>query len=163
MADASPNALGLGLGPAARKKIWEKARARADEILKEKGAKFRLPANPPTGKTLRGYVDNYVWNNSVNALSSGAGDPRVRAGVLRLLSTISGVTVAHSTTSGQPTLTLTAGPEVFDGSGEQVLTVSAKTGMPVKSVFPAEGNLALDVQTFQVSRVTLAGIEAGRF
>ena len=163
MADASPNALGLGLGPAARKKIWEKARARANEILKEKEAKFRLPANPPTGKTLRGYVDNYVWNNSVNALSSGAGDPRVRAGVLRLLSTISGVTVAHSTTSGQPTLTLTAGPEVFDGSGEQVLTVNAKTGMPVKSVFPAEGNVPLDVQTFQVSRVSLAGIEAGRF
>jgi hypothetical protein len=163
MANASPNALGLGLSPAARKKIWEKARAGANEILKEKGAKYRLPANPPTGKTLRGYVDNYVWNNSVNALSSGAGDPRVRAGVLRLLSTISGVTVAHSVTGGQPTLTLTAGPAVFGGSGEQVLTVNAKTGMPVKSVFPAEGNVPLDVQTFQVSRVTLAGIETGRF
>jgi hypothetical protein len=163
MADASPNDLGLGLSPAARKKIWDKARAAADQILKEKGAKFRLSPNPPAGKALRGYVDNYVWNNSVNALSSGAGDPRVRAGVLRLLSTISGVTVAHSTTGGQPTLTLTAGPEVFGGSGEQVLTINASTGMPVKSVFPAEGNVPSDVQTFQVYRVTLAGIEAGRF
>jgi hypothetical protein len=163
MADASPNDLGLGLSPAARKKIWEKGRAQADQILKEKGAKFRLPPNPPTGKALQGYVDNYVWNNSVDALSSGAGDPRVRAGVLRLLSTISGVTVTHSTTGGQSTLTLTAGPEVFGGSGEQVLTINANTGMPVKSVFPAEGNVPSDVQTFQVYRVTLAGIEAGRF
>jgi hypothetical protein len=47
MADASPNALGLGLGPAARQKIWDKARTQADEILKEKQAKFRLPPNPP--------------------------------------------------------------------------------------------------------------------
>ena len=97
MADASPNDLGLGLSPAARKKIWDKARAAADQILKEKGAKFRLPPNPPAGKALRGYVDNYAWNNSV------------------------------------------------------------------KSLFPAEGNVPSDVQTFQVYRVTLAGIEAGRF
>ena len=159
MINASPNDLGLGLPPAARKKIWDKARAQANEILREKGAKVRLPANPPTGKALQGYEDNYLWNNSVNALSSGAGDPKVRAGVLRLLSTISAVTVTKSAT----VLTLTAGPEVFAGSGEQVLTVSATTGMPVKSVFPAEGNVPSDVQTFQVDRVTMAGIEAGKF
>src|ERR1700751_4723838 len=59
-------------------------------------------------------------------------EARGRAGVLRLLSTISAVTVNRSTTGGQSTLTLTAGPEVFGGSGEQVLTISASTGMPVK-------------------------------
>ena len=164
MADASPNDLGLGLSLAARKKIWEKARAAADEILKEKGTRYKLPPNPPTGKTLQGYVDNYVWNNSVDALSAGAGNPQVRAGVLRLLSTISGVTVAHSTTHGQPALTLTAGPEVFGGTGKQVLTINARTGMPVSSWMGDLGpRVPSSVDTYQVSRVTLAGIEAGKF
>jgi hypothetical protein len=35
--------------------------------------------------------------------------------------------------------------------------------MPIKAVMPADGNLPSSVQTFQVSRVTLAGVEAGRF
>ena len=117
MVNASPNYLGLGLGPAARKKIWAQAKAKSAEIFKEKGIKF--PPNPPTGKALREEADNYVWNNSVDALSAGGGDPQVRAGVLRLLSTISGVTVAKSTAGGQPALTLTAGPEVFGGARQR--------------------------------------------
>jgi hypothetical protein len=161
MVNASPNYLGLGLGPAARKKIWAQAKAKEAEIYKEKGIAF--PADPPTGRTLQEEADNYVWNNSVDALSAGAGDPRVREGVLRLLSTISGVTVANSAAGGQRALTLTAGPEVFGGAGSEVLTVNARTGMPVKAVMPAAGNVPSSVQTFQVSRVTLGGIEAGRF
>jgi hypothetical protein len=161
MVNASPNYLGLGLGPAARKKLWAQARAKSAEIYKEKGIEF--PANPPTGKALQEDADNYLWNNGVDALSAGGGDPQVREGVLRLLSTISAVTVANSTASGQPALTLTAGPEVFGGAGSEVLTVNARTGMPIKAVMPAEGNVPSSVQTFQVSRVTLAGIEAGRF
>jgi hypothetical protein len=35
--------------------------------------------------------------------------------------------------------------------------------MPIKAEMPAEGNVPSSVQTFQVSRVTLAGIKAGRF
>jgi hypothetical protein len=112
---------------------------------------------------LREEADNYVWNNSVDALSAGGGDPQVRAGVLRLLATISGVTVAKSAAGGQPALTLTAGAEVFGGGASEVLTINASTGMPIKAVMPADGNLPSSVQTFQVSRVTLAGVEAGRF
>ena len=161
MVNASPNYLGLGLGPAARKKLWAQAKAKSAEIYKEKGIEF--PANPPTGKARQEQADNYLWNNSVDALSAGGGDPRVREGVLRLLSTISAVTVANSTAGGQPALTLTAGPEVFGGAASEVLTINARTGMPIKAVVPAEGNLPSSVQTFQVSRVTLAGIKAGRF
>jgi len=162
MVNASPNYLGLGLSPAARKKIWEKAKAADGEIYKEKGIKF--PPNPPVGKTLQEEADNYVWNNSVDALSAGAGSPQVRAGVLRLLSTISGVTVAHSTTGGQPALTLTAGPEVFGGTGKQVLTINARTGMPISSWVGDLGpQVPSSVDTYQVSRVTLADIEAGKF
>jgi hypothetical protein len=161
MVNASPNSLGLGLSPAARKVIWAKAMAKDAEIFKEKGIKE--PKNPPAGKRLQELTGNYLWNNSVDALSAGAGSPQVRAGVLRLLSTIPEVTVQHSTTGGQPTLTLTAGSALFGGGAPQVLTVSATTGMPIKSVFAAQGNVPSSVSTFQVSRVTLAGVEAGRF
>jgi hypothetical protein len=161
MVNASPNYLGLGLSPAARQRIWAQARAKSTEIYKEKGIKF--PAHPPTGKALHELADNYLWNNSVDALSAGGGDPQVREGVLRLLSTISAVTVANSAAGGQSALTLTAGPEVFGGSSSEVLTINARTGMPIKAEMPAEGNVPSSVQIFQVSRVTLAGIEAGRF
>ena len=163
MANATPNDLGLGLSPAARQKIWDKGRAQANEILKEKGAKRRIPAHPPTGKALQQAEDGDVWNNAVDALSSGAGNPQVREGVLRLLSTISSVTVTNSHTAGQATLTLTAGPEVFGGGASEILTINATTGMPIKAVFPAFQNVPASVQTFKVSRVTLAQVESGTF
>ena len=54
-------------------------------------------------------IDNYVWENCEDALVAGSGNPRVRAGVLRLVSALPGITVTHGTVAGQPTLTLTAG------------------------------------------------------
>jgi hypothetical protein len=161
MINASPNWLGLGLSRAAQKKLAEKVMANLRVLYKEKHVKGSPP--PITATTRRDDGYNYLWNNSVDALSAGAGSPQVRAGVLRLLSTIPAVTVTNSTTDGQPTLTLTAGPAVFVGSGEQVLTVNARTGMPVKSVFPAQGKLPSSVDTFRVYRVTMANIRAGRF
>jgi len=161
MINASPNWLGLGLSPAARKKLWAKAMAGERAIYKEKHVKGSPP--PFTAQRAREGADNYLWNNSVDALSAGAGNPQVRAGVLRLLSTISAVTVTPSTTAGQPTLTLTAGPEAFGGSGEQILTINARTGMPIKSVVPANGSLPRSVDTFRVYRVTMANIRVGRF
>jgi hypothetical protein len=169
MTIATGNTLGLGLSPAARQKLWDEGRAQAEQILKEKGAKIKLPANPPTGKALQEDVDNMVWINSVAALTEGGGDPQVRVGVLRLLSTISGVTVADSTTDGQPTLTLTAGPEVFGGAGENVVVINARTGMPISSWsgdLPPSLNgtpTPSSMTTYQISRVTLADIEAGKF
>jgi hypothetical protein len=169
MANVTPNDLGLGLSPAARKKIWEKARAQADQILKEKGANFTLPVNPPTGKALQSDVDNLVWMNSVDALTEGGGAAQVREGVLRLLATISGLTVVKSTTGGQQTLTLTAGPEVFGGAGKNVVVINAKTGLPISSWMgdlppSAHGQLTpSSMTTYKVSRVTVANIESGKF
>lgn len=164
MVNASPNNdLGLGQSPAVRQKLWDKGRAQTNEIFKEKGVKRQIPLHPPTGKALQSLVDNIVWNNSVDALSAGAGNPQVREGVLRLLSTISGVTVAKSHTAGQATLTLTAGPEVFGGSGSEILTINAKTGMPIKAVMPGHQNVPQSVQTFQVLRVTLAQVQSGKY
>ncbi|MEK8106429.1 hypothetical protein NKG94_16625 [Micromonospora sp. M12] len=47
------------------------------------------------------------------ALSAGDGNTQVRAGVLRLLSTISAVSVKNSTTHGKATLTITAAPRCW--------------------------------------------------
>lgn len=161
MIDITPNYLGLGLSPAAQQKEWAKGLAAEREIYKEKGVK-RAP-KPYTAKSVQEEADNYLWTHAVDALTAGGGNPQVRAGVLRLISTISGVTVASSTTGGQPTLTLTAGPEVFGGVGSQVLTIAAKTGMPLKSVADAGPGVPTSVETYQVSRVTLAAIKAGKF
>ena len=116
----------------------------------------------PTGRVLQDDISNSLWTASTIGLSWGGGNPEIREGVLRLLSTIPQVTVKDSTTDGQPTLTITAGPALFLGSGDQVLTVNARTGMPVSSV-ESGGGLATAVETDQVSRVTLADIKAGKF
>ncbi|MFY1691951.1 hypothetical protein [Plantactinospora sp. WMMB782] len=133
----------------------EKARA---EAFRQKGV-----PNPPslTDKDRERIADNHLWVNSVDVLSAGGGDPEIRAGVLRLISTIPQVTVVDSTTGGQPTLTVTAG--VWTDDTEQVLTLNAQNGVPISSVLedPAAGSSI--VQTFQVSRVTVADIRAGRF
>jgi hypothetical protein len=161
MINVSRNYLGLGLGPAAQHKVWEQGLAAERAIYREKGIR-RQPALP-TPKTLQEQADNLLWTNSVAALSEGGGSPQVRAGVLRLISTISGVAVASSVTGGQPTLTLTAGPEVFGGQGRQVLTISARTGMPISSSVGDLGPATPpSLETYKVSRATLAGIESGK-
>ncbi|MGH3278696.1 MAG: hypothetical protein ACRDNW_06110 [Trebonia sp.] len=159
MINLTQNYLGLGMSPAAQQKEWARGMAAEREVFKEKGVKAQ--PKPWTSKSVQGEADNFLWTNSVEALDEGEGNPQVREGVLRLISTISGVTVGNSTTDGQPTLTLTAGPEVFGGAGSEVLTVDAKTGMPVKDVNTTPG-VPTSVQTYQNSRVTLADIEAGK-
>ena len=161
MINVSRNYLGLGLSPAAQHQAWEQGLAAERAIYREKGIK-RQPALP-TPKTIQEQADNLLWTNSVSALSEGGGSPQVRAGVLRLISTISGVAVAGSVTGGQRTLTLTAGPEVFGGQGRQVLTISASTGLPVSSRVGGLGPATPpSLETYKVSRTTLAGIESGK-
>jgi len=146
---------------AERKAIWAKTAAAREQLEKEKGMKTPIPM--PTGQLLQQDIDNTLWTASTIVLSWGAGDPQIRVGVLRLLSTLPEVTVVDSTTDKQPTLTITAGPALFGaGSGDQVLTVNARTGIPVSSV-ESGGGLPTAVETDQVSRVTVAGIAAGKF
>jgi len=168
MVNALPNPFALGLGPAGRKALQKKLAAQYAANLRNpiyvKAFGKRKFVGIPTGKALQSGIDNYLWNNSVDALTQAGGNPQIRAGVLRLLSTVSAVTVGNSTTDGKPTLILTAGPEVFGGApSDQVLTIDAKTGIPIKSVGGIPGQAPSSVVTYQVSRVTVADIEAGKF
>ena len=119
-------------------------------------------------------IDNYVWENSEDALVAGAGNPQVRAGVLRLVSVLPGITVTHGTVDGQPTLTLTAGaaelgdvgidkanPEVETGPAyQEAITINADTGIPLEIVGGPAGQVDVKV-AYVVTRVNLADIAAG--
>jgi hypothetical protein len=142
-----------GLSPAAQKKVWDKEQAAAQVLIKEKGGTAK--PQPYSAQAVKQHFDNYVWTYSVEALSAGDGNQLVRQGVLRLLSTIPGVSVARSTTNEKATLTITAGPEVFKGNGSEVLTIDAKTGMLVKDVSTTPG-VPTAYTTYRSSRVTTA-------
>jgi hypothetical protein len=109
-------------------------------------------------------IDNYVWEGSEDALVVGSGNPQVRAGVLRLVSMLPGVSVTHSTVDGQPALTLTASSAEF-GSGmsyQEAITINANTGIPLKMDGGTPGTVDTTV-TWVVTRVNLADIAAGKF
>lgn len=123
-------------------------------------------------------IDNYVWEGSEDALVAGSGNPQVRAGVLRLVSALPGITVTRGTADGQPTLTLTAGAaemgyEVI-GKGDkahpkgkmgpadhEAITINATTGIPLRIAGGPTGKMTTDV-TYVVTRVRLADITAGK-
>jgi hypothetical protein len=121
-------------------------------------------------------IDDYVWENCQDALIAGSGNPQVRAGVLRLVSALPGITVTHGTADGQPTLTLTAGaaelgfmdteqanPKAAPGSPyQEAITINADTGIPLKFVGGPPGKVAATV-TYVVTRVNLADIAVGKF
>ena len=121
-------------------------------------------------------IDNYVWENSEDALVVGSGNPQVRAGVLRLVSALPGITVTHGTVDGQPTLTLTAGaaelgftgtdkanPKAASGPAyQEAITINAHTGIPLGFVGGPAGQPTATV-TYVVTRVSLADIAAGKF
>jgi hypothetical protein len=143
----------FGLSPAAQRTVWDKEQAAAQQIIKEKGGKQK--PRPYSPQAVQQSLNGTLWAFSAEALTDGDGNPQVREGVLRLLSTIPGVSVAQSTTNGEATLTITAGPEVFNGDGSEVLTVDAKTGMLVKDVSNTVG-IPVAYTTYQSSRVTAA-------
>jgi hypothetical protein len=120
-------------------------------------------------------IDNYVWENCEDALVAGSGNPQVRAGVLRLVSVLPGITVTDGTVDGQHTLTLTAGAaELGDvGTGkadpkaetgpayQEAITINADTGVPLKFVGGPADKAAVTV-SYVVTRVNLADIAAGK-
>jgi hypothetical protein len=145
----------VGLDPAEQKAEWDKQQAAAQVIIKQKGGNAK--PKPYSPQAVQQHLDNALWTYSTEALSAGDGNTQVRAGVLRLLSTISAVDVKKSATDGKATLTITAGPEVFGGEGGQVLTVDAETGMLVKSVSTIPG-LPQAATAYESSRVTQADL-----
>lgn len=163
MINAASDRWGIGLGPAEAQQAWDRAEAELMPILKQKG--ITSPRPRPTGKALEDGINSTLWNNSESALIAGAANPEVRAGVLRLMATIPDVTVTNTTVDGQPALDLTAGRALFAGHSDYVLTINARTGLPIRSetTHTAPGEKPSPGATYQSSRVQVADIAAGRF
>jgi Sigma-70, region 4 len=137
-------------------------------LLKVKAELLGVKAAP--GQSLaaaydKAYIDSWVWSDATDALEAGAGNPQVRAGVLRLLSTVSGVVVTHGTLDGQPTLVVGDVTPGLNGNGtsEGAMTLNASTGVPLKYTDGAVGKTPESTTTYTVSRVTVAAIAAGKF
>lgn len=107
--------------------------------------------------------DNYLWEDSMDALLAGSGDPQARAGALTLLASMPEVSVTQTSLGGTPTLTLTAtAPAVPDGYQES-LTIDARTGLPIQFHGGEIGHPAEATVDYVRRRVTLADVAAGRF
>jgi hypothetical protein len=115
------------------------------------------------GEVVGTLYDNYVWEDSQDALIAGSGDPRVRAGVLQILATLPDVTVTSGTSGSQPTLVLTAGTDEMGPGYIEQLTINATTGVPVSFASGAPGQTPSGTVTYQVSRVATSDIAAGKF
>jgi hypothetical protein len=120
--------------------------------LKAAGRTF-TPMDPET------HTNGEIWTNSLDALLAGAGRPDVRAGVLRLLSTVPQVTVAHTTANGADALVLTS--RVFPDSYQEQLTIDAATGTPIHFDGGTIGKAPSVTIDYQVSRVDVADIANG--
>jgi hypothetical protein len=118
-------------------------------------------------------ADNWLWENSLDALVAGSGNPTVRAGVMRLISLLPEVKVTDTTANGEPAVQITGtfpnpskcpkcGPPVGGGVQEQ-LTIDATTGIPISFAGGAVGQPPAGQLTYQVSRVTLAQVAQGHF
>jgi hypothetical protein len=123
-------------------------------------------------------IDDYVWENSEDALIAGSGNPHVRAGVLRLLSLLPGISLTRGTANGQPTLTVThtfsaaefgpattakANPKAAAGPDyQEAITINATTGIPLQIATGPAGKVT-GIVSYVVARVNLAAIASGKF
>ncbi len=119
------------------------------------------PVQPGPGVNVNS--DNLIWENSLGALVAGAGNPHVRAGVLRILATLPTITVTDTNTNGQPTLNLAAGAAEMPADYQETLVINASTGIPIDLLGGAPGHSPDVTVSYQVSRVTLSDIAAGKY
>ncbi len=106
--------------------------------------------------------DNWAWEDSQDAIIAGAGDPQVRAGVLKILAMLPGVTVTRGSSGGQPTLVLTGGADEVGAGYQEQLTINADTGMPIGFVGGSPNGAPATQVDYQVARVTLSSVAAGQ-
>ena len=99
---------------------------------------------------------NSTWSNSLDALIAGAGRPDVRAGVVRILSSLPTVTVSSTTTDGKPTLTVSNSEALSSGTYVETLVIGAKDGVPVRLTGGDAGQPISVTISYQVSRETLS-------
>ena len=136
----------------------------AEPALKAKGINLPEPTAASIAAHQKSSTDNYIWMDSMDAFAAGAGNPQVRAGVLRILSTLPEVTVINTTsTNGQPVLTVTATAPALPANYQEALTINATSGVPVSFAGGTPGQTPSVTVVYAVSRVTMSDMAAGDF
>ena len=141
----------------ARRAEIEKLKA----VDKEKHIKY-TPPKPLTPAQKQEQTDNLIWMNSNYALTAAPENPNVRAGVLRILATMPNVTVTHTTTAGQTTLTLSDSWPKLSGGDRESTAINARTGLPIATSDSGPGEQPTTFY-YHPTRVSLAQVKAGRF
>jgi hypothetical protein len=99
--------------------------------------------------------DNRVWIGAMDALIAGAGDIDVRAGVMKLLSTIAAVKVSDLGA------TLDIRNSEFPDGYAETLTVDAKTGVIQKMTGGVVGRTPDVVVDYDIKRVDYQDVLPG--
>jgi hypothetical protein len=128
---------------------------------KEHGKKY-TPPKPLTPAQKKQQTDNFIWMNATDALTAAPGNTQVRAGVLDIMATMPNVKVTHTSTAGQPTLTLADSWPLLDKNLVESLVIDASTGSPV-ALFNRQPGQPLNATYYHDSRVTLASVKSGKF
>src|SRR5580692_4458929 len=131
--------------------------------LKAKGINLPTPTAASIAAHQKSSTDNYIWMDSIDAFAAGAGNPQVRAGILRILSTLPEVTVTNTTANGQPALTVTATAPALPANYQEALTINAVTGVPVSFAGGTPGQTPSVTVAYEISRVTMSDMAAGNF
>jgi hypothetical protein len=106
--------------------------------------------------------DGMIWDNGMDALTAGAGNPQVRAGVLKLFATIPQITSSTGTLNGQQTLDVTASL-LSSNSGlyQEQLVLNAETGVPLEMIGGNQGQTPSVTVYYTITRTTVAAVENG--
>jgi hypothetical protein len=134
-----------GHEPTAAEKVDMQAREAA--ILKEKLRAKKNPGPVPTPASELTIDNNRIWLGSMDALIAGAGDAKVRSGVMKLLATIEAVKV----TDRGATLELT--DTDFPDGYQETLVVDASTGVIQKMIGGDAGKTPAVVVDYDIKRV----------
>ncbi|HET7036496.1 MAG TPA: hypothetical protein VFI42_12510 [Thermomicrobiaceae bacterium] len=122
------------------------AQARAADNRLAKFGKH-IPYLAPTPARWALHQDSIVWIAATQALAVGAGRPDVRAGAIKALSTITGVTQTPTEVAGESAL------KVDFAANSETIWLNATTGVPIQ-----EQDGPDSATSYEVQRVTAASL-----
>jgi hypothetical protein len=130
--------------------------------LRQKRAQMQAQVKKENLRSVMSPHDGMIWDNGMDALLAGAGNPQVRAGVLKLYAAIPQITTSNGTLNGQPTLDVTATLMSSNaGTYQEQLVLDANTGVPLEMIGGNEGQTPGVTVYYTISRTTIAAVQNG--
>jgi hypothetical protein len=134
----------------------------ASAELRQKREQEQAQAKQEDLRAIMSPHDGMIWDNGMDALLAGAGNPQVRAGVLKLFAAIPQITTSNGTLNGQATLDVTASLlSTNSGLYQEQLVLDANTGVPLEMIGGNQGQTPGVTVYYTVSRTKLTDVENG--